>query len=503
MCNTESGESQIFEEEVWYADKKSVYKHINGELREIATFNANGRKLYTDHFFGGKLEYREDFDENEMVDIITRFSKNGRRCTVEYFSEESGLIQKREHMDIHGHEVCEECYANDGTLFFYSLIKENVPVCTHMYNRNGEIVSTKYQDPVSPEYIEKVAVYGKDGRVSMVGYCDHDFMITKIEYYDAFGMLVGKKTYEGDKRIGFFTSENPLYQDEGRTVNDDKTGCSVDDMLPIPFIDAYMIKESERVQNISVEGKKTIKDLIASCSAEMLLDGLAKNDDAPDGKMTSNFCKERYKLFLQKLSSIQEVQNPQHILLGVNESLSGKPHVSSILLKIDELERARFDKVRIPDISGLSESEIYEVIAENEECVPGSYSFIYEPWENVLGYQTDPENVAYIGKYNLLNSVLQEMTFFETDSEWAKLKFREDAKKKDEEVTKILKEGGDYPQCFVSAKEIYEAFGYLDNRSPEQKEASARTMAEEKFLNFIARYEVIKDFCERKGVTLQ
>ena len=121
----------------------------------------------------------------------------------------------------------------------------------------------------------------------------------------------------------------------------------------------------------------------------------------------------------------------------------------------------------------------------------------------MLGYQTDSDNVAYIGKYNLLNSVLQEMTFFETDSEKVKLQFREDAKKKDKEVAKILKKDSDYSQCFVSAKEIYEAFGFLDNRSPEQKEASARTMAEEAFLNFIARYEVIKDFCERKGVTLQ
>ena len=244
----------------------------------------------------------------------------------------------------------------------------------------------------------------------------------------------------------------------------------------------------------------TTRELMDSCDRRMLASGLvaAEGAETADDE-TREFIYNECLGFVSRLSEIAPKRNDGMVLLAVPEYERGERRLRVCLFGKEDLLSADVSG-KLPNPAGMTADEIFAYAASEESSVPRAYSYMLEPWEDILGYATDAGNVEEYGKYLILAEVLSTMAVFGMETESRKFAEKESLAEKAEAARMILENPEeDCGARFISSDEVFAAFGYRDGRSDEEKSASYRRMAEDAFMSLVARRTEVRKYQERNG----
>ena len=102
-----------------------------------------------------------------------------------------------------------------------------------------------------------------------------------------------------------------------------------------------------------------------------------------------------------------------YVILGITYMDEGKEYLDASLFEKCELQEFFKQQNPIPDRSSLDKLSLEEITqALSRLHLPESYGFELSPWEEILGYEIDPQNVTKVGAAKLSAAVSMNMTFW-------------------------------------------------------------------------------------------
>lgn len=102
----------------------------------------------------------------------------------------------------------------------------------------------------------------------------------------------------------------------------------------------------------------------------------------------------------------------RYVVLGITYMDGDKEYLDASLFEKCELQE--FFKLQnpVPDRSSLDNLALEEIMQLLSQLnVPENYGFELSPWEEILGYEVDPQNVTKVGAAQLSAAVVYDMTF--------------------------------------------------------------------------------------------
>ena len=153
-----------------------------------------------------------------------------------------------------------------------------------------------------------------------------------------------------------------------------------------------------------------IKDLIELCPVEeivseiMLMCGV---DESEREGISRN-----HTAFINNLKKKTPIDTG-YVVLGITYMDEGKEYLDASLFEKCELQE--FFKLQnpVPDRSSVDTLTLEEIMQLLSQLrVPENYGFELSPWEEILGYEVDPQNVTKVGAAKLSAAVIYDMTFW-------------------------------------------------------------------------------------------
>ena len=156
-------------------------------------------------------------------------------------------------------------------------------------------------------------------------------------------------------------------------------------------------------------------------------------------------------------------------------------------------------KERILELAKLEEKdfsiELYnKLIRINNDNFPSNYCFDFTPWNEVLGWKVDEENIKSIDKNAFTAYVLNELSFNGITEESQESRLGELTERVEEfnEIMELPEE--EREKHFVKSEVVFSELGIKDERTPEEKEAEDRQIKRDIFYNLISEAKVLKKY---------
>lgn len=153
-----------------------------------------------------------------------------------------------------------------------------------------------------------------------------------------------------------------------------------------------------------------IKDLIELCPVEeivseiMLMCGV---DESEREGISRN-----HTAFINNLKKKTPIDTG-YVVLGITYMDEGKEYLDASLFEKCELQEFFKQQNPIPELSSLGTLSLEEITQLLSGLrVPENYGFELSPWEEILGYEVDPQNVTKVGAAKLSAAVIYDMTFW-------------------------------------------------------------------------------------------
>lgn len=227
-----------------------------------------------------------------------------------------------------------------------------------------------------------------------------------------------------------------------------------------------------------------VKELILQCPLEEIAQEVMKIQEISDENFDNVVT--RYKEFLQDLASRQEIESDQ-LILASTYHLGDEIRINPTLYPMEDLEIWKNSADFLADfpdeaeIDNLSQDELEEYIQNTK--LPEGFSFMFVPWNEVLGFRVHEINVKKVGLVPFAAALLHEMSFFGLDEdEMEKEKAELDESFAEyEEIKKLPEE--EQAKHFHSHDEIFASYGINTQRSFEEKEAFRLKTCREHLIN--------------------
>ena len=235
-----------------------------------------------------------------------------------------------------------------------------------------------------------------------------------------------------------------------------------------------------------------IKDLIELCPVEeivseiMLMCGVDENEREGISRNHTAFINH-----LKKKTPI----DTGYVVLGITYMDEGKEYLDASLFGKCELQEFFKQQNPIPDRSSLDTLALEEIMQLLSQLrVPENYGFELSPWEEILGYEVAPPNVAKVGAAKLSAAVIYDMTFwgFTEEEVLAERKKLEDTAADIERVRTLPAE--EQKKYFKTANEIFPELKLEDDRTEAQKEQERLESAKEILKNRLRTLETLKAY---------
>jgi hypothetical protein len=239
-----------------------------------------------------------------------------------------------------------------------------------------------------------------------------------------------------------------------------------------------------------------VKDLLEQCSKEdvarVFLDLVAKSSIEPKapGLDLMPGCLE----MIDRITAIAPVAEKGALLLGGYFTQDGKEKPEIFVIYKETL--INFDSntawSRIESIDNLSDEEIEQFI--KLAALPETYTCELTPWNEILGYEVNPENIAAVGSVAFAATILYKMTFLgfsEEDVDQERQKLHESFAEQEAILNLPPEERKKYVH---SAEEVFARFGLRDERTEEEKARQRREMYREVIENDLRKFRMIKRY---------
>ncbi len=227
-----------------------------------------------------------------------------------------------------------------------------------------------------------------------------------------------------------------------------------------------------------------VKDLLSSCSPDSVLDIILSNFE--EGKEEKrNEIREKYFGIYEDLLTQLPVLSDK-ILFKIPYLDDEEELIALTIFSKKEIEEKKKGMEKLEEVDPEKEYSTEEVKGILS-LLPISYSFSFTPWEKILGYELDEENVKEYGKENILADILYEISFWGFSEE----EMEEEEKKLKEivsEIKEIEKKGKKEIEKFsIPASEVWKDFEINEEREEEKKKINMEIVRNAK-----RTYEVLK-----------
>ena len=184
-----------------------------------------------------------------------------------------------------------------------------------------------------------------------------------------------------------------------------------------------------------------------------------------------------------------------YVVLGITYMDEGKEYLDASLFEKCELQE--FFKLQnpVPDRSSLDNLALEEIMHLLSQLrVPENYGFELSPWEEILGYEVAPPNVAKVGAAKLSAAVIFDMTFwgFTEKEVLAERKKLEDTAADIERIRTLPAE--EQKKYFKTANEIFPELKLEDDRTEAQKDQERLESAKEMLKNRLRTLEALNAY---------
>lgn len=249
--------------------------------------------------------------------------------------------------------------------------------------------------------------------------------------------------------------------------------------------------------------RRSVGDLLREADPKELADFWARSEfilDAEDernrGLLTEDAAEKED--FIRRLATTTERRNESLVILAVPEFAGDEESLNAELFERKELMEADLDGIEIPD--GGDFDETFEFARKASEVLPTAKSFIFEPWDEILGYGIDEGNATEKGIDEFLSAILSSASYFGMESEDLKNEERKELERRAELTRRLLDGTADESEGrFVLASEAKESLGYSNGSASDSEETRAiyEKIAGNVRRNLAARTREIMKYRER------
>lgn len=133
---------------------------------------------------------------------------------------------------------------------------------------------------------------------------------------------------------------------------------------------------------------------------------------------------------------------------------------------------------------------------------PESYGFELSPWNEILGFEVDADNVQAVGAAALCLEILYEMTFFGFEEEQVEAERQRvyEAVRESEEIRKLPEE--EQEKHFIPAERIFTEFN-VPERTEKEQQADHRRLCREVLSNNMRTYQALRAYVSRNRSNAQ
>ncbi len=207
---------------------------------------------------------------------------------------------------------------------------------------------------------------------------------------------------------------------------------------------------------------------------------------------------ERMVQLIENLHSIDPVDSGG-ILLGIFYVSEAGECLKACLYKKEELVQAcnlESEFSELESIESLEEKELKRLASAR--FFPESYSFMLGPWNMVLGYEVNVQNVKDVGEIALCTCVIDQMTFFGSDEKEVDAVREEldESMHQAEEICKLPET--EQAKYYIPAEKVHaklrDYIGVSEERTIDNKEEETRTIAKQIVENRLRTYQALKKY---------
>ncbi len=227
----------------------------------------------------------------------------------------------------------------------------------------------------------------------------------------------------------------------------------------------------------------TFKDILKECSPEEIIKYL--DTDSVD----------EYKEVYAKLMDLEPVDTGC-VFVGIDYTGCGKTENEVAAYNAEELKEAlgsssKLASVSFEEVANLSGEEAGKLAGVT--VLPVAVMYECCPWNEVLGFKVDRENVDSYGVVPFVGDVLFKMTFFSfSEEEIAEIReVIKDTMSLVDETRKMDEE--EREKNIFSAERSAAYFSFQDNRPEEEKMEDMYEAARGTVRNLIREYETVKN----------
>ncbi len=247
--------------------------------------------------------------------------------------------------------------------------------------------------------------------------------------------------------------------------------------------------------------KMIFKDVVNGFTLDEIVDYYMKEDDLPESDRAELY--ETYKGFLKTLGDKSPVDTNK-VLLGVCYSNYTDDEDTVLCFNIGDLENNKYSN---DEVSNLTFEEIESLPGEKAEeleavrILPRSQGYEYKPWDEVLGYHIDKDNLEAFGALQFIKEVFYKITFFGFDEDYiAEAREAIEATMVQvDEVNEMSEEERD--KHIFTPERAAASFSFQDNRSFEEKRESRFKSARDTIKRKVLEYLVVFNFLKKRGAS--
>lgn len=232
----------------------------------------------------------------------------------------------------------------------------------------------------------------------------------------------------------------------------------------------------------------TFKELLSRYSIDKIVDYYMTADNLKEEEREETY--KTYSSFINTLKAKNTVA-VDRVLIGIPYKKFANSENNILCFRKEDVENIKEKSyIKLEDIKDLSEKDLDYYASY--KILPKECGFEYKPWEEVISYEIDEENVKEYGELAFIKEVFYKITFFGFDEEYIK-EAREAIEMTMQQVDELntLSEEEKEKRIFTPERAVA-SFSFQDNRSIEEKQEALNESKRETIRKKIVESNVIK-----------
>ena len=225
-----------------------------------------------------------------------------------------------------------------------------------------------------------------------------------------------------------------------------------------------------------------VQELLKKCDFDAIARLVCDNKPSYEPPYDLEKVKHAYKKFVDMLLTLKPESSNKIIIFEKHwwDDDEIAETVEAELYEYEDFIAKRKDLLNSPRVEminyeNLPVKDLKEIIS-NFPQIPQAYAYEFNEWETTLGYNVFEENYSKFNLQECIYSVLHEMSFngMSKESQIERREELENSAKHLDEILQLPKE--EQKKHFVPAEESHKMFGFIDERTEEEKEEALRQL---------------------------